>query len=312
MKGSHAEAMAQILRLRGPNQIYSARGWSLFRLSHHRLVGYYRNTPIAKLIYRSSQQKQQLAFRQSRRGVLPESELWLDSLNGELPYVCIEKDNFHINKTCERARNLRKTLKDTDLPAEQMVDMIKEMHDLDQVATTWRQSPGWTFKTIHRSEITQDDSTVSTFPEYVQLHQDVWIAYEWNYHRTGRIILHEELLECLDRLQSLDAGSQENIPIDLSSLREASVSIIWALIDQILSTVPQSLGDIDHEGNLRATLSNGPKCEGIGGYFLLWSIKIIKSTPSATIEQRSMAERVFERIRECTGMKAALGELSSI
>ena len=37
-RGSHAEGMAQILRLRGPNQIYSARGWSLFRLAHHRLV----------------------------------------------------------------------------------------------------------------------------------------------------------------------------------------------------------------------------------------------------------------------------------
>ena len=36
--GSHAQGMAQILRLRGPNQIYGARGWSLFRLSHHRLV----------------------------------------------------------------------------------------------------------------------------------------------------------------------------------------------------------------------------------------------------------------------------------
>lgn len=38
-RGAHAEGMAQILRLRGPDQIYGARGWSLFRLSHHRLVG---------------------------------------------------------------------------------------------------------------------------------------------------------------------------------------------------------------------------------------------------------------------------------
>lgn len=36
--GSHAVGMAQILRLRGPDQIYGARGWSLFRLSHHRIV----------------------------------------------------------------------------------------------------------------------------------------------------------------------------------------------------------------------------------------------------------------------------------
>jgi hypothetical protein len=36
--GSHTVGMAQILRLRGPDQIYGARGWSLFRLSHHRIV----------------------------------------------------------------------------------------------------------------------------------------------------------------------------------------------------------------------------------------------------------------------------------
>jgi hypothetical protein len=312
MKGSHAEAMAQILRLRGPNQIYGARGWSLFRLSHHRLVRHYRNTLITQLTFLPPKQKQQLAFKQSRHGALPESEAWLDSLNDELPYVRIEKDNFQINKTCERARNLRKNLKDSDLPADQILDMIKEMHDLDQVATTWRQSPGWTYKTIHRSEIIQDDSTASKFPEFVQLHQDVWIAYEWNYHRTGRILLHEELLECLDRLQSLYSGSQGNVPIDLSSFKQASIRIIRALIDQILSTVPQSLGDIDHEGNLTKISSGTPKCEGVGGYFLLWSIKIIKRTPSATAEQRGIAEGVFERIRECTGMKAALGELSNI
>jgi hypothetical protein len=36
--GPHAEGMKQILRLRGNHQMYGARGWSLFRLSHHRVV----------------------------------------------------------------------------------------------------------------------------------------------------------------------------------------------------------------------------------------------------------------------------------
>lgn len=31
--------MAHILRLRGPEQMHGPRGWSLFRLSHHRWVG---------------------------------------------------------------------------------------------------------------------------------------------------------------------------------------------------------------------------------------------------------------------------------
>ena len=42
--------MAQILRLRGPEQIYGARGWSLFRLSHHRLVGSSVYTLTSQLI----------------------------------------------------------------------------------------------------------------------------------------------------------------------------------------------------------------------------------------------------------------------
>ena len=190
--------------------------------------------------------------------------------------------------------------------------MVKEMHDLDQVASTWRQGPSWAYKTIHRSEITQDRSIAHKLPEFVQLHRDVWIAYEWNYHRTARIILHEQLLECLDRLQSVYSGSQGPSPMDLCLLKEASISIIRALVDEVLFTVPQSLGDVDHEGNIMHTPSPGPNCQAVGGYFLLWSIKTIKVTRSATEEQREVAKEVFERIRECTGMKSALGELSSI
>lgn len=37
-KGSHVQGMAQLLRLRGNDLVYNARGWSLFRLAHHRIV----------------------------------------------------------------------------------------------------------------------------------------------------------------------------------------------------------------------------------------------------------------------------------
>jgi len=256
----------------------------------------------------STQQKQQLAFKQ---GPLAESEAWLESLNEDLPSVRIEKDNLQIIRICERARNLLKSIDDTDLPVDQTLDMVKEMLALDRVATTWRDGPGWVYKTIHRSEITQDVvDTASKFPEVLQLHRDVWMAYEWNYHRTARIILHEHLLLCLDRLQSSYSGSQATFQADLCSLKQASKAIIRALVDEVLSTVPQSLGDIDHEGNILE--SSSPKCKGVGGYFLLWPIKIIKATHSATAQQRAISQGIFERIRECTGMKSALGESSSI
>jgi hypothetical protein len=254
------------------------------------------------------QQRQQLAFRQ---GPLPESEAWLDSLNEEMPYVRIEKDNFEISKICERARNLRKSIDDNGLSAAQTLDMVKEVLGLDPVATTWRQTPGWSYKTIHRSVITQDE-LASKFPEFVQLYRDVWIAYEWNYRRTARIIMHEHLLECLDRAESVCASARGAFLTDLCVCKQRCTSTISTLVDEILSTVPQSLGDIDHEGYLLENSPNPPKCSAIGGYFLLWPIKVIKRLRSATVGQRRVAESVFERIRECTGMKSTLGDLSRI
>ncbi|OCL03253.1 hypothetical protein AOQ84DRAFT_419804 [Glonium stellatum] len=289
--GSHAQGMAQVLRLRGPNQIYGARGWSLFRLSHHRL------------------QRQQLGFKQDP---LPESEAWLESLSDDLPYVRIEKDNFKISQICERARSLLKAINDTDLSVVQTLDMVQQIRELDQATTTWRQSPGWAFKTLHSSEITQDVEILPKFPDFVQLHHDVWIAYEWNYHRISRIILHEHLLECLERLEGSSASNDESILVLIYPYQETSTAIIRDLADEILSTVPQSLGDIDCEGNILNASTGSSICKGVGGYFLLWPIRTIKKTRSATTSQKALAQGVFERIRECTGMKTALGKASDI
>lgn len=201
---------------------------------------------------------------------------------------------------------------DTGLSADQMLGMVTEMRDLDQIATTWRQGPGWAYQIIHRSDVPQNEWTASGFPDFVQLHQDVWIAYEWNYHRTARIILHGHLLECLDRLQSLSLGIPRTCLTEIGSSKQACTTIIRDLVDEVLSTVPQSLGDIDREGQVTENSSFTPRCKGLGGYFLLWPIKMIKVTRSATVAQKEAAQGVLERIREYTGMKSALGELSSI
>ena len=250
-----------------------------------------------------------MTFRQEKQGNLAVSEDWLDFLNEELPYVRIEKDNFQIKQICSRARDLLKSLDNLKENAHRVLDTIKEMHKLDQIATTWRQGPAWAYKVVHRSEIDRDWSKVPEFPEYVQLHHDVWIAYEWNYHRTGRMIMHEHLLECLSRLQNSQSGID---PLDLGSTEQASLIIIWSLANEILSTVPQSLGDIDHQGRLTESSSRTPKARGVGAYFLLWPIKMIKALKHPTTEQKRIAQVVFERIREYTGMKSTLGERSNI
>jgi hypothetical protein len=239
---------------------------------------------------------------------MPESEAWLESLNDELPEVQIEKHNFEIIKTCDRARTLLQNMDDVELPVCEVLNIVREMRSLDYTATTWRRGSNWSFKTISRSEVTPNDKSVANFPETIQLHQDVWIAYEWNYHRTARIILHEQLLRCLERIRQ---GNHEQIRTEIIFMTQTSIETIQNLADEILSTVPQSLGDIDHKGHLQS-LSEASKCRGLGGYFLLWPIKVVKQTKSVTDEQRQRGQRVFERIRECTGMKSTLGEMSCI
>ena len=246
----------------------------------------------------------------AKLSILPESEGWLDSLNDDIPEVHIEKDNHQINKVCQRARSLLQKIS-TSESRSQILDMIREMHALDLKATNWRAGPNWAYKTVHRSEISQDAEAKSKFPEFVQLHPDVWIAYEWNYQRTGRILLHENLLRCLDRLETLTAETEE-VQVDIHSFREMSITIIQFLIEEVLSTTPQMLGDIDQEGNLMDEVIGASICKGIGGYFLLWPIRIAKSAKHATPEQTTAAQAVFERIRECTGMKSALGDASLV
>jgi hypothetical protein len=161
------------------------------------------------------------------------------------------------------------------------------------------------------------------------------IAYEWNYHRTGRLLLHTHLLECISRLldsTSLASNTYSSfLPpsttspslAELQEYHTRSLITINVLAGDILSTVPQSLGDISSSGELLSlpkgmdeemgeVLEDKRTLQGVGAYFLLWPIKILKSHEFVDEELREMARGVFERIREVTGMRDGLGEKSCI
>ncbi|OAA64744.1 Zn(2)-C6 fungal-type DNA-binding domain protein [Niveomyces insectorum RCEF 264] len=292
-KGAHGQGMAQILRLRGPDLVYSARGWSLFRLAHHRL------------------QKQQLAFNMPP---LAESTEWLDQLDTDTePYVRLETITHEINETCKRARSLLELIDGGGLPVSALIGMIQELHALDQTAVNWRHTPHRAFATVAVSERPDLQAAADGITDTIQLHPDVWMAYGWNYHRTARILFLQQLLKCAyAALNASDLDVPEEVQT-LTSTVDACISTVRWLADQILATVPQSFGDVDHMGRPHDSTSGPPRCRGIGGYLLLWPTRVVKGQPNATSqEQKERATRVFERIREYTGMKAILGDKSSI
>ncbi|KAI0892686.1 hypothetical protein F4806DRAFT_229191 [Annulohypoxylon nitens] len=291
MRGAHAQGMAQILRLRGSDQIYSPRGWSLFRLAHHRI------------------QKQQLAFNLKP---LDDLQYWLDQLDDNVPAVRLEKDAFRISQTCERGRKLQEALTNGSSSVAEVLGVVQELIRLDQEVVSWRQKPEWSFKTLNVSDLPIFGPLVQPLTSNIQLHADLWMAYEWNYHRTARIIGHQQLLNCLETaMHATDKNGtvRESLHVLIGQFR----GTIQLLADEVLSTVPQTFGDINSLGRLHNHNAGPPRCRSIGGYLLLWPIKIIKGEQFATTrDQKRSAQIVFERIREYTGMKSHLGSLSVI
>ncbi|KAF5593486.1 negative acting factor [Fusarium pseudocircinatum] len=283
---AHAQGMAHVLRLRGHEQFHDPRGWGLFRLAHHRL------------------QKQHLAKQLSP---LPESQDWLDKLNDDMASVKLEKDGLAINQMCQKANQLLNSIDAGDFEAHKLLDLVDAMLRLDQEAASWRKKPEWGFLTRTREEILGNEESKFWLPESIQLHPDLWMAYEWNYHRTARIILLQKLVACLEKV-NIALPTDCGITIRITE----SVNTIQSLAGEVLATVPQSFGDIDHLGQWYMG-SKTARWQAVGAYLLLWPIKIIKSQCALTMDsQKADAQRVFDRIRECTGIKSSLGVLSEI
>lgn len=252
-------------------------------------------------------QQQQLTFDMLP---IPETTSWLSQLNDNEPYVCLEKNTNEISDTCQRARMLLDLINAGGLPASTTVDMIKELHSLDQTAVSWRQTSEWSFKNLAVSERPDLKLAARGITDTIQLHPDIWMAYEWNYHRAARIIFLEQLLKCSRAaLETPDLDDVEEKALTDTIAKYTSM-IQW-LADEVLSTVPQTFGDVNHMGRAHDVKDGPPRCRAIGGYLLLWPIKTSKGRTFATTpEQKERAWRVYDRIRDYTGMKATLGDKS--
>lgn len=236
-----------------------------------------------------------------------ESPGWLTSSSGDDSFSHLEKDGLSINSLCHTARQTLSKIQNGTLSSQEIIPLINEIIELDNEATTWRKTPQWSFKTINRELILGNEGLAALLPPVIELHRDLWMVYEWNYNRAARINLHHQLLACIEGLPA-----DELVSTLLQTQHEASVAIVQSLANDVLATVPQSFGDVDAAGNL-AIYHELFGSQAIGGYFLLWPIKIIKGEKSySSPRQKEAAEAVFERIRDCTGMKTYLGSLSII
>lgn len=227
----------------------------------------------------------------------------------EMPFIQNELNVKTINDMCQEAQRLLVLVEDDKLSTAEVLKALKALQELDQEAVTLRNCPTWMFQTIqvnnhlplhHLSHIT----------DTVQLHSSIWLIYEWNYHRTARIIFLTRLANCA--MATMKKTLHRNPQIqEVERIHGSSILHIERLCDEVLATVPQSLGDIDESGTVLAAQEDGLTIRTIGSYLLLWSIRVMRSDAFAsTADQKRRADVVFERIRLYTGMKELLGDKS--
>jgi hypothetical protein len=120
------------------------------------------------------------------------------------------------------------------------------------------------------------------------VYPSIWSAGVWNKHRATRILLHQALLE------NPDAAEFEHIT---SSNPEASLTLIRRLIGDIFDSIPFSLGDIASSSDA------APK--SVGGYFLVWTLRVVIRCPFATAEQQREAKAFLWRVGKQCGISLA-------
>jgi len=119
-------------------------------------------------------------------------------------------------------------------------------------------------------------------------YSNIWVAGNWNKHRATRIILHQRILEILDKRDRTDLNGQ----LRTSEQTARSLSIIYRMVHDIFASVACSLGAT------AGSKSNFPR--GVGGYFLVWSLKVILRCPFVSGEQYSTARDILWRVgKEC-------------
>ena len=130
------------------------------------------------------------------------------------------------------------------------------------------------------------------------IYRGFWSEILWNKHRSVIIILNQALLARLDAARS----AHRNLDFETSDIIELRYKVtheIQIMIRDILASIAFSVGDIPSQFTVGIPKS-------VGGYFLIWTLKVILRCPVASEEQRDLAREALLRIGRQFGISYAL------
>jgi hypothetical protein len=166
----------------------------------------------------------------------------------------------------------------------------------------------WRFKTV-------DDPTANSrfvFRGKYHIYYNTWIAKIWDGMRACRIILNQAIYCLLLREGLTWAPHEFSEGGAYTSLLQRTVDTTTEMRDDILASVPQMLGFIQHEVTTGASYmdcssSADPShlVPASGAYFLVWYLYLAGSLPINTLETREWIVDRLRAIRSTTGIQKA-------
>lgn len=133
---------------------------------------------------------------------------------------------------------------------------------------------------------------------FFDCYRDLWASCVWNIYRTGRIILHATVLDCIDILSLVPTWFSD---FDfLATSRIESQQVIADMTESIKASVPYVLAKVNSNGN-----SIRGETTALSGQSLLWPLNILQQMKRASIADRKWASHVLLEIGQVTGMRRA-------
>lgn len=175
---------------------------------------------------------------------------------------------------------------------------------LDKRLTTW------SGKASGYYEITKMEAPQSSPPKTpvdsqaspsIHLYNSPTMATMWNQYRCMRILLLECLQKCSSWKRESTAWESNSLYIDNAGAVDPTSQEIEYLIDDVCASVPFLLDEVDQEGCLRKPQQK----KAVGGFLLLWPLRLIVCKGLGTPLQRSWIIKRLGYIRNVLGIHEA-------
>ncbi len=173
-----------------------------------------------------------------------------------------------------------------------LLDILLEAQEIDLKFERWEHTltARWLRKTAgHKLS--------SMLEVNIDFYSDIQAGKVWNQYRCARILLHESIIDTLEKLGSINTVSEHECVPGM----KRSAQIITTLLSAICDSIPFHLQQIDSNGNL--TTYNSQRI--LGGEHLLWPLDVVFHSQWSNESQRSQARKALEEIGTTLGLGQA-------